>query len=254
MKKTAAEHALTSSLKVLAGAAVETASAGGKGSVFVLSEPPEALAKGQVLIAVADAHGVALKLVDVPANQTRESLEDLARRVAEIDLVAAEIQWPAHTTASAPALTKEEDAVLRSGGLRPDPLEGSERHLLYRATAEYADLLRDSYTVEQAARQLGVNGSRIRQRLTRRPRSLYGIRVGKTWRIPRFQFDKRRLVPGIDTVLSRLAEDLHPVAVYRWFTSPNQDLTVADDHAVSPLDWLRSGNPPQAVAELAAEL
>lgn len=254
MKKTAVEHALASSLKVLAGAAGETAPVGAKGGVFVLTEPPAALAKGQVLIAVADAHGVALKLVDVPAKQTSESLEELARRIAEIDLVAAELHSPAHTTASAPALTKEEEAVARSGGLRPDALGTDERHLLYRATAEYADLLRDSYSVEQAAHQLGVNGSRIRQRLTRRPRSLYGIRVGKAWRIPRFQFEKRRLVPGIDAVLSRLAEDLHPVAVYRWFTSPNQDLTVADDQAVSPLEWLRSGNPPQAVVELAAEL
>jgi excisionase family DNA binding protein len=157
-------------------------------------------------------------------------------------------------TVGSSALTREEEAVLRSGGLRPDTLGADERYLLYRATAEYADLLRDSYTVEQAARQLGVNGGRVRQRLARRPRSLYGIRVGRTWRIPRFQFEKRRLVPGIEVVLPRLAKDLHPVAVYRWFTLPNQDLTVADDHAVSPLEWLRSGNPPQAVAELAAEL
>src|SRR5439155_19546177 len=120
-------------------------------------------------------------------------------------------------------------------------------------TAEYADLLRDSYSAEQAARILSVNPSRIRQRLTATPRTLYGIKHGKSWRIPRFQFRQRRLVPGIEMVVSRLAENLHPVAVHRWFTCPNQDLTVAE-RPVSPLQWLQSGNPPRAVADLAAEL
>jgi hypothetical protein len=113
--------------------------------------------------------------------------------------------------------------------------------------------LHDSYTAEQAADLLGVNASRIRQRLGGPSRTLYGIKPGKEWRIPKFQFEGRRLIPGIERVVERLAAGLHPVAVYRWFLTPIPDLTV-DETPTSPLDWLRLGNPPEVVAELAAGL
>ncbi len=106
----------------------------------------------------------------------------------------------------------------------------------------------------EVARLLGVDDSRVRQRLTKR--SLYGIKLPDGWRLPAFQFDPARpgrLVPGIGRVLPRLDPALHPVAVYRWFTLPNVDL-VLDDTPVSPLDWLRSGGDPTEVAALAADL
>jgi hypothetical protein len=254
MKKTAAKATLHQGLAALARAAGATSARRvPKAGVFRLRKPVKGLTKGALLIAVADTKGVALRVVDTPIRDSAESLEDIARRVAEIDRVAAQISAGAGPTVSPPALTAEEESVLRSGGLEPEPLRVEERHLLYQATAEYADLLRDSCSVEQAARILGVNASRIRQRLTGSPRTLYGIKYGKSWRIPRFQFQQRRLVPGIEPVISRLAEPLHPVAVCRWFTAPNHDLTVAA-RPVSPLEWLRSGNPPRAVADLAAQL
>ena len=151
-------------------------------------------------------------------------------------------------------LTDAEDRLLRDAELAPGPLVAAEAQGLHRTTAEYARLLHDSYTVERTARLLTVNTSRIRQRLTGRPRTLYGIKVGKSWRVPTFQFQGRRLIPGIERVVARLAADLHPVAVYRWFTSPTPDLTFENDTSLSPLDWLRSGHPPEAAAELAAEL
>ena len=255
MKKISAGHTLNAGIDVLARAAEKAAARGGaKGAGFVLRQPLKALTRGEVLIAVADATSVALKVVDVATTGAPEPLEGLARRIAEIDFLAGEIAPQPRPTIDPPPLTEGEESILRRGGLQPDPLGPDERRLLYRGTVEYADLLRDCYSVEQAARVLGVNGSRIRQRLTGTPRTLYGVKFGKAWRIPRFQFQKRHLVPGIEAVLARLARNLHPVAVYRWFTSPNQDLTVADERSISPLEWLRSGNPPEAVADLAAAL
>jgi hypothetical protein len=257
MKKLPAGRTLDAGIDVLARAAEKAAARGvAKGAGFVLQRPlkAKALTGGQVLIAVADATSVALKVVAVAAKSGAGPLEDLARRVAEIDFLAGEIAPQPRPTIDPPALTEEEESILRRGGLHPGPLRQDERRFLYRGTVEYADLLRDSYSVEQAARVLGVNGSRIRQRLIGTPRTLYGLKLGKAWRIPRFQFQARHLVPGIEAVLARLPSNLHPVAVYRWFTSPNQDLTVADERRVSPLDWLRSGNPPEAVADLAAAL
>jgi hypothetical protein len=226
--------------------------------------PPRAqvLARDEVLIAVADAGSVALQRIKIPARhaaagagRTASNLAEAARRLAEIELVATEIaQVPPAATAPAAVLTASEERLLREGRLDPGALTPGEAHLLHRTSAEYAKLLNDSYTVEDVARLLAVNTSRIRQRLTGTPRTLYGIKAGKSWQIPKFQFHGRRLVPGIARVLERLAVDLHPVAVYRWFTSPSPDLTFEGDTSISPLDWLRVGNAPEVVAALAADL
>jgi hypothetical protein len=213
-----------------------------------------------VLIAVADATSIALKLVKIPARPaaavraTHTELEGLARRIAEIDLVATEIARTAGRATAAPPLTEQEERLLRDAELDPRPLGVNETPVLYRATAEYAKLVNDSYTVGQAADLLGVNPSRIRQRLIGEPRTLYGVKFGKGWRIPRFQFQGRRLVPGIGTVLQRMPTNLHPVAMYRWLTSAHPDLTSENQAPISPLDWLRIGNLPGVVADLASDL
>jgi len=258
LKRVSDKRLLTEGIDVLARAA-DKASA--RSTSYVLTKPPGVLAGDEMLIAVADATCVALRLVKIPVRPVaagraaNAQLEEVARRVAEIDLVATEVARGAGSApAPPPPLTDQEERVLRKGGLDPQPLAWNETHLLYQATAEYARLLKDSYTVEEVARLLGVNTSRIRQRLIGPARTLYGVKFGKAWRIPRFQFQGRRLVPGIEIMLRRLPANLHPVAVYRWFTSPNPDLTSADGTPISPLGWLRIGNPPEVVADLAADL
>jgi hypothetical protein len=53
----------------------------------------------------------------------------------------------------------------------------------------------------------------------------------------------------------RLRTGLHPVGVWRWFTTTNPDLVVGEDETpVSPLEWLRAGFDAAVVADLAAEL
>lgn len=258
MKRVASGRPLTEGINVLARAADKaSARSTASGRSLRLSEPSKALARNEVLIAVADATRVALKLVKIPATVRtgNTDLHEVARRIAEIDLVAAEIAPAAGSaTAAFPPVTEQEERLLRNGKLNVSPLRTEETHLLYRASAEYARLLHDSYTVEQVAHFLGVNTSRIRQRLIGTPRTLYGIKFGRAWRIPKFQFRGRRLVPGIETVLQRIPANLHAVAVYRWFVSPNPDLTSRDEKPISPLDWLRIGNTPDTAADLAADL
>jgi hypothetical protein len=56
-------------------------------------------------------------------------------------------------------------------------------------------------------------------------------------------------------VIPRIRVDAHPLAVQSWFLSPHQDLVIGPEEApVSPLQWLRAGNSPEVVAELAAEI
>lgn len=148
-------------------------------------------------------------------------------------------------------LTAAEAAALARGGfdLRPWPVE--QPSPLVTTAAAYAALLAASLTVAETAALLGVDPSRIRQRLA--AGSLYGLRRADGWRLPRFQFDAGRLAPGIAQVLPQLDRALHPLTVARWFELPNPDL-VLDEAPVSPRDWLRGGGDPAPVAALAADL
>lgn len=114
--------------------------------------------------------------------------------------------------------------------------------------AAQAELVTESVTVAELAALLGVDPSRIRQRIY--ARSLYAFKHGGIWLIPLFQVAGTHLVPSLDAVLPWLHEGLDPVAVTRWFTSPTADL--AADSAVSPIAWLSAGGPPARVAALAA--
>ena len=154
-------------------------------------------------------------------------------------------------------LTEADAAALERGGFVLEPLEGLGRDdPVAQTAAVYASLLATSLSVPEAARVLGVEASRIRQQLA--ARTLYGIKDVGTWRLPRFQFndDLTSLLPGVRRVLPNVSRDLHPVAIYTWFESPDPDLVIDEDEqiAVSPRDWLRSGRSPELVAHLAASL
>jgi hypothetical protein len=150
-------------------------------------------------------------------------------------------------------LAAPEAEALARGGV--GPVCGQDvRAVEARREAAYRQLRTGSLSVEEAARRLGVNTSRVRQRLGER--SLYGLKEGNTWRLPAFQFKGQGLVPGVDAVLRRLPADIGALAVARWFRSPNPDLPTRDDdeRPLTPLQWLLGGYPPQPVAALAAAL
>lgn len=153
-------------------------------------------------------------------------------------------------------LPEAEMALLRKSGLEFGPLAPGSEDPLAKTVARHAALLQDSMTTSETAELLGVDASRVRQRLLGRPPSLYGLRLGSTWRIPKFQFDEGTLLPGMELVVARLPADLHPVAMLNWFLAPSTELTDErfSDEPISPRDWLRLGLAPQVVAELAADL
>ena len=156
----------------------------------------------------------------------------------------------------APQLTSSEAALLDEVGLtegdrtRPGAFE--------RSRIDFDLLLqRESLTLEQAAKALGVSTARLRQRLSPNKRTLYGVKDGRAWRIPKFQFDRKgKQVRGIGKVLPHIRPDAHPLSVRAWFTMPHQDLIVGDDDGqpVPPVEWLSSGRPVETVAELAEEI
>lgn len=151
-------------------------------------------------------------------------------------------------------LSEREEELLDAGGLEAAPQGTGAPDAVARTAAEFAELVVESYSVEKVSSVLKVNDSRIRQRLCSEERTLYGFKVGSGWRVPKFQFQRNKLVPGIEAVVASLPHDLDPVSTKRWFTSPSADLELDDGSHVSPLDWLRMGRPPAVVAEIAKDL
>jgi len=142
----------------------------------------------------------------------------------------------------------ERDALLRGGGvLQEPPRDGPSAR--ERSAAKFAALLATSYKVDEVAKMLSVDPSRVRQRL--KERSLYGIKTGQAWRIPRFQFDGCRLIPGVERVIAAMPDDMDPLGFLNWFTLPDPDFWI-DDVSVSPSEWLRHGGDPTHVVALAA--
>lgn len=150
------------------------------------------------------------------------------------------------------ALGEREAAALEEAGLSFERHAAGAESPLVRTAAEYAALVASALTVPQAAQRLGVEPSRVRQRLVKH--TLYGIKQKAGWRLPLFQFAERGTVPNFEAVAPRLS-GLHPVAVARWFTTPHADLVVGEEEQpVSPRAWLETGRDPGRVAALADEL
>jgi hypothetical protein len=150
-------------------------------------------------------------------------------------------------------LTASEESALARGGVEPAS-EEDVAVVQARAASAFQELRDGSLNVDEAAARLGVNTSRVRQRLGER--SLYGLKDGNTWLLPAFQFRAKGLVPGVGVVVRSMPPDISPLAAAQWFTSPNPDLCTRDEdeRPLTPLQWLLGGNPPEAAAELAAAL
>ena len=146
-------------------------------------------------------------------------------------------------------LTAGEAAALESVGLSLAPFAGGlATDPLMQSVADYMALLETSYTTSEAAKHLKVDVSRIRQRL--RERTLVGIDYDGERRLPRFQFERRQVLPGLREVMAALPEGLNPLDVAQWFLAPNPDLEEGDQ-TFSPRDWLVHGKPVEAVVALA---
>jgi hypothetical protein len=154
-------------------------------------------------------------------------------------------------TAASHALSAGEIDALQAVGLTTDRWEGAGRtDPLAQSIADYMAMLDTSLTTLQAAKHLEVDPSRIRQRL--RERSLYGIEYDGEKRLPLFQFERRKVIPGLAAILAELPKQLSPLDVAEWFLSPNPDLEIESRaEPVSPRKWLLSGRPVERVVALA---
>ena len=148
-------------------------------------------------------------------------------------------------------LTLAEQQALEHGGLDLAPPRDDEPDVLLETSAQVALIEAKALGVTDLASRLRVTAARIRQRAIER--SLYAIRVDDEWRFPEWQVDTDGLIPGVAAIAGALPDDIHPVAVCRFMTTPNPDLDVMGE-AVSPRDWLTSGGSPDPIVAIAQDL
>jgi hypothetical protein len=124
------------------------------------------------------------------------------------------------TTAATPAsnrrlatdLSVADTAALRSvGAFKDEAPVRADNDPLIRSLAEFMALLEESLSAAEAAKRLHVDVSRVRQRL--RECSLFGMEHEGRWRLPRFQFERRLVIPGLARILKALPPDLFPLDV-----------------------------------------
>jgi hypothetical protein len=202
----------------------------------------------EVIVLVLGPHGglVSRKALSGPTFDLKELRLLLVGAEAAIEGLALK------PTPRSPPLTQVEAALLDKAGLVEG---GAWPGAFEKSLIEFGLLVNQSFTLEKAAKILGVNPSRLRQRLAEH--TLYGIKEERSWRIPTFQFDAKRkkLVRGIEKVVPHIRLDAHPLAVARWFSMPHQDLVVGDDELpVTPVQWLTGGGAVEIVADLASEI
>ena len=147
----------------------------------------------------------------------------------------------------------EAEALRSVGAYKDEASLRVENDPLIKSQAQYMALLEDSLSAAEAAKLLRVDVSRVRQRL--RERSLFGIEYEGSWRLPRFQFERRLVIPRLAQVLKSLPPDLFPLDIVDWFVLPDPDLQLDSDAApLSPREWLQSGRPVEAIVTLARDL
>jgi hypothetical protein len=180
-----------------------------------------------------------------------ESLRKAFERACERLLANAPLLARASESGALTMNTGEIDA-LKSVGLSVMPWEeGAEKDPLNQSIGDYMALLETSYTTSEAAELLKVDSSWIRRRL--RECSLFGIDYEGRKRLPHFQFDGPRVIPGLREVLAALPKNLNPLDVAEWFLSRNRDLE-DEDMELSPRQWLLSGRKAAPVVALAGGL
>jgi hypothetical protein len=115
-------------------------------------------------------------------------------------------------------------------------------------------MIASALSQSQAAQLLGVDQSRIRQRIGQG--TLYTITGENNVKVlPRFQFTDEGVLPGLEKVLPVINNEAHPIAVQRFFLTVSSDLYSEELQAnLSPRDWLISGHNPDAVVRMAADL
>ncbi|WP_409492029.1 hypothetical protein [Amycolatopsis sp. cmx-11-12] len=189
---------------------------------------------------------------DVPSVLHR--LEQVAQRMRlDIDHLVSWLEWLADEQFTAPQpsrLTTRELNLLHDMGITDVKAPPWQERSSLRAAAEYSKLVESSYTIAEAAEQIGCNRTEIIARL--KDRSIFSIDVFGIRRIPVFQFTEAGYISGLEDVLPALPPDLTVLEVVGFLNNPTVELE-SRGRTWTPLQWLKEGFDSSIVVTMANE-
>ncbi|TJY57150.1 DNA-binding protein [Sinimarinibacterium sp. CAU 1509] len=153
----------------------------------------------------------------------------------------------------ASGVSATERSALAAVGMLPDAKTQADAEAA-RAEALHVffHIFQQALTTREAAEMMGVDQSRIRQRV--RERSLLALSADGETRLPQQQFQDNAPIPGLRTVLQALPDGYDPLEVLSWLATPTPDLLGADETPVSPREYLLKTGDEHAVAAIARGL
>ncbi|MCZ4278775.1 DNA-binding protein [Rhodococcoides yunnanense] len=177
-------------------------------------------------------------------GRDQERLETLLSRRFGVSLVRDDVERaldalrPTHPSSA--ALPRSEAALYDAADFGED-VDAYRRQVLDAVTA-YAVLVNTAYSTAEVAALLGVDPSRVRQRI--KERSVWAIKDRGDWVFPALQFEteslRAGLISGLDKVFQAVPEGLHPLAIEGLLTAPQDELR-RHGTPVTILHWLRTG-------------
>lgn len=174
----------------------------------------------------------------VDSRQFLKLVADAARRISPPQ------------TSPADYFTTQQRQVLTEVGLDLSDYHEGDQDPRARAVAARAVLADSALSVNEAAKVLGIDASRVRHRLS--DGKLTGWK-DNGWRLPSWQFADGAALPGLEVVLRAVPSDQPALMVAAFMNTPQPDLELGG-RAVTPRHWLLALGDPRLVADLAATL
>lgn len=172
-----------------------------------------------------------------------------AEFVAELDAGLSAVASP---TAAPLSATEVEFLREHAGPRAVEVLDQGPAQImteLGRSIAErLAGSLASSVSIPEAALLLGVDRSRVSQRISQG--SLWAFAAGRSKRLPDWQFTVLgRVLPGLPAVIAAIPRGVAPQTVAAFMAEPQPELA-----GCTPSEHLVAGGDPSVVAELLAGL
>lgn len=227
------------------GGANSAGAAGAAGEDFVVE-----VQDGQFQMRIAVKNSGTTTMRRDNARGWAQVLLRLARTHIEPEVVLDRLDPPGGTQDQLLTRTEQQE-LAAAGSSQATPIRVAEGAA--SRAAWQIRVLESALDAGAAAELLGVDDSRVRQRL--RERTLLGVRggTGGQWLLPRFQFTDTGEIPHLSEVLRALPHDMALRAVAGFLTSPKPELVVGGA-PTDPIDWLLGGGEPELVVNLAAAL
>ncbi len=147
----------------------------------------------------------------------------------------------------------ERDFLIQHGSVSPDAFDPTRltqaRQRIAQDAAKADAEAAQGHTTSEVAQMLGTAAANVRRGIARGDLFAAGTGRNREHVLPAWQFHHGRALPHLRDIITALPEDMHPLDVQTFMTTPRESLGER-----TPAEWLASGGAPEPVTRLADDL